>query len=314
MKRNVLLFLSLLPALAGCGPQLFTMRLEMRRPSASGLELDGKSLAVAYVDGGSPLDSAFGQHFCLQLAESLEKDYAGGAQAVRLYRIPATGNERYSTRDSLQRLVMDLDADVVFVSARPQVHSCTASVRTPVTGAASPDSAYTAEAALRMSYRVYIYDSMNAADKPLFFTGDRQASAKIWLRGDEKVEALAARATSAATLIAGPAASRVHALLAPTWKEEAFPIYYYDVYGGHWEEASRHAEACRWKEAVQEWLQCLDTRNLERRSCAAYNLATACFLMGDARLALEWLDRSDKDLKLPTSGKLRARIEERLKR
>jgi hypothetical protein len=49
-----------------------------------------------------------------------------------------------------------------------------------------------------------------------------------------------------------------------------------------------------------------------KRASAEYNIAVACYMLGDFDLALEWLDRSDADNKLPTlSDGLRKRIEAR---
>ena len=49
-----------------------------------------------------------------------------------------------------------------------------------------------------------------------------------------------------------------------------------------------------------------------KRSCAEYNIAIACLMLGDAELAIEWLDRSDADCNLPMSEALRKRISARL--
>jgi hypothetical protein len=59
------------------------------------------------------------------------------------------------------------------------------------------------------------------------------------------------------------------------------------------------------------WMTFLSTNDMLRRSCAEYNIATACYMLGEYDLALEWLDLSDKDNKLPYSDGLRKRITER---
>ena len=59
------------------------------------------------------------------------------------------------------------------------------------------------------------------------------------------------------------------------------------------------------------WLELLETNDLLKRSCAEYNIAVACYMLGDYNLASEWLDLSDKDNLLPLSDALRKRIEAR---
>jgi len=50
---------------------------------------------------------------------------------------------------------------------------------------------------------------------------------------------------------------------------------------------------------------------LMKRACAEYNISVACYMLGDYTLALEWLDLSDKDNKLPISDAMRKRIDAR---
>jgi tetratricopeptide (TPR) repeat protein len=78
-----------------------------------------------------------------------------------------------------------------------------------------------------------------------------------------------------------------------------------------WYKALDRAEAYDWKGAMDMWISLLSTNDMLRRSCAAYNIATACYMLGEYDLAIEWLDQSDKDNKLPYSDVLRKRINER---
>ena len=78
-----------------------------------------------------------------------------------------------------------------------------------------------------------------------------------------------------------------------------------------WYKAMEYADALQWKPAIDIWLELLDTNDLLKRSCAAYNLALATYMLGDYDLALLWLDRSDADNRLPMSETLRKRIDAR---
>lgn len=59
------------------------------------------------------------------------------------------------------------------------------------------------------------------------------------------------------------------------------------------------------------WMQLLSTNDLMKRACAEYNISVACYMLGDYQLAIEWLDLSDKENKLPISDALRKRIDAR---
>ena len=72
------------------------------------------------------------------------------------------------------------------------------------------------------------------------------------------------------------------------------------------------AEQYDWKGAMDIWLEFLSTKDMMKKASAEYNIAVACYMLGEFDLALEWLDRSDADNKLPTlSDGLRKRIEAR---
>ena len=72
------------------------------------------------------------------------------------------------------------------------------------------------------------------------------------------------------------------------------------------------AEQYDWKGAMDIWIELLSSNDMMKRASAEYNIAVACYMLGDLDLASEWLDRSDADNKLPTlSDALRKRIEAR---
>ena len=95
------------------------------------------------------------------------------------------------------------------------------------------------------------------------------------------------------------------------WKYEQYSVVYFD--SPRWFTAMEYADRYYWKDAMNIWMELLDTNDMLKRSCAAYNLALASYMLGDYELASMWLDRSDIDNKLPLSDALRKRIDERKK-
>ena len=94
------------------------------------------------------------------------------------------------------------------------------------------------------------------------------------------------------------------------WKTEAYTLAYFD--NEKWYKALDHAESYNWKKAIDQWITLLDTNDPLRRSCAEFNIAVACYMMGDYALAEQWLDRSDADNKLPNmSDSFRKRLDSR---
>jgi hypothetical protein len=90
------------------------------------------------------------------------------------------------------------------------------------------------------------------------------------------------------------------------WKREQYSLYYFE--SDEWYTALEKAEALQWKAAMDIWMGQLKSGNVLKRACAAYNLSTACYMLGDYNLASEWLDQADKEADLLTSEGLRKRI------
>jgi hypothetical protein len=90
------------------------------------------------------------------------------------------------------------------------------------------------------------------------------------------------------------------------WKREQYSLYYFE--SDEWYTALEKAEALQWKAAMDIWMGQLESGNVLKRACAAYNLSTACYMLGDYNLASEWLDQADKEADLLTSEGLRKRI------
>ncbi len=92
----------------------------------------------------------------------------------------------------------------------------------------------------------------------------------------------------------------------PTWQKESFVFYYFS--SDKWNSAAVYANSYKFKEAMDIWLELVDSKDLYKRSCAEYNIAVACYILGERSLAKQWLDRSDNDYKLAESPSFRKKL------
>lgn len=312
MKRSsILAVLALALGVGACSPQTFTMNLETRQPSLSGFDLGGKSLSVVYLEEAGK-DTVFAKHLATGFAEALEKDYFGGRQAVGVYRMEKQPGADYASRDTLLNLVLDSEDDVIFLFDAPVFQEATLG-EANASSLQSPDSSRVVVARVPYSLRMYAYDSMNKADTVRTFVGNSTLNQVIF--GSEKTtEAQYQRHlwdnTVNVAAQAADAGNRSATKFKPVWKEEAFTFYYYDSTA--WTDAAQAAYDFKWNVAVDKWMSLLNTKNYEKRAYAEYNLAAACFLMGDVELASQWLDQSDKDGKVELSNTLRRKIQAKL--
>ena len=305
MKRSLLsaiAALSALVALQSCDPQAFSMNVEMRYPSSSGMSIDGKSIAVVYLNEDSAKDSVFNECLANGFASAIEKNYFNGAEAVNLYKMPKVVGGVYSNADTLINLIVDTGCDIVFLFDAPEFGNVQIKEqKTSTSGTYYPVS-------VPVAIKLYGFDSLSGSDTVRVWTGTRMLSANMEasLGRQAAADSLWNRIGSSAENL-GEVSART---FAPVWKEETYTFIYYESPEA-WLAAAQYASDYKWNEAMKVWISLLDTNNPMKRSCAEYNIATACFLMGDNELALKWLNSSDEDYPISLSKTLRKRIQAR---
>lgn len=305
MKRSLLsaiAALSALVALQSCDPQAFSMNVEMRYPSSSGMSIDGKSVAVVYLNEDSAKDSVFNECLANGFASAIEKNYFNGAEAVNLYKMPKVVGGVYSNADTLINLIVDTGCDIVFLFDAPEFGNVQIKEqKTSTSGTYYPVS-------VPVAVKLYGFDSLSGSDTVRVWTGTRMLSANMEasLGRQAAADSLWNRIGSSAENL-GEVSART---FAPVWKEETYTFIYYESPEA-WLAAAQYASDYKWNEAMKVWISLLDTNNTMKRSCAEYNIATACFLMGDNELALKWLNSSDEDYPISLSKTLRKRIQTR---
>ena len=78
MKRTSFFGMAIVSALltlASCAPQAFLIKPEMRAASKSGLNFNGKSMAVVYITDDDKRDDTFNSYLASGFATKLEEDY-----------------------------------------------------------------------------------------------------------------------------------------------------------------------------------------------------------------------------------------------
>lgn len=273
MKRiySIIVLFSFL--LVSCGPSRYAVQVEMRYPSKSGLELSGKIVSVVYLAVGNQSADLFTSSLADGFAYALENDYGTGEGSIGVYSIEDMGG-RYSHKDTLVNILMDTGSDVVFLFDKVEFSKVN-------------------EGLQKFSLKLYCFDAMNKDENVYSFAGSSVTDAT----GDD----LQKEAWDAGNTVAGSFKTQ--------WKHEQYSIVYYN--SDKWYDALENAEAYKWKAAMDIWMTLADTGDLLKRSCAEYNIAVACYMLGDYMLASEWLAMSDKDNKLPQSDALRKRIDAR---
>lgn len=258
-----------------CGPQHYTetIQVEVKYPSKSGIELGGRSMGVVYTYTDIPEDSLFSAKLADGFASELEKLYFSGETLLDIYSVRRNPEGSYGQLDTLVRLVLDTNCDVVFL----------------IDCERGDDVEGVTDGSFPLLMQLYAYDSLDPKDGGVrYFKGSMEAVT------DDMAASLGEKAASK---------------FGVNWKRENFSIYYYE--SEDWYEAYVYAAEMKWAEALKRWIALADTNNLEKRSCAEYNAAVACYMLGDLDLAEKWLNMSDADSVRPLSDGLHKRIRAR---
>ena len=267
MRRFLIPFLAIAFMAVSCGPSRHALHLEMRYPSKSGLDLAGKTLSVVCLENENQQANEFNQSMADAFAYALEKDYGTGEGSIGIYMMPSVEGTDYVNRDFMLGLLVDTDADVVFLFDTLKIGQTLSDGSTQFTMA------------------LHSFDGMDKNEQVRTYRG---SSAAVFSDGGAK----------SGTTVASSFKSQ--------WKNEQFSLMYFD--NEKWYTALDRAEAYDWKGAIDVWMTFLTSNDPLRRSCAAYNIATACYMLTDYDLAAEWLDYSDRQNKLTHSDNLRKRI------
>lgn len=273
MRRLYLLFLFAALLVCSCSPSRHAIHVEMRYPSKSGVELAGKIISVVYLTDGDSLADTFNASLAEGFASELEPDYGTGEGSIGIYSLKNTGGN-YSHKDTLVNLLMDTGSDAVFLFDKVGMSKA-------------------GENLTKFTVKLYCFDAMNKAENVYSFAGSKVVDISS---DDFSNEAMKSGETVASSFKS-------------QWKHEQYSVIYYE--NEKWYNALEKAAAYDWKGAMDMWMGFLSTSDLMKRSCAEYNIAVACYMLGDYDLASEWLDLSDHDNQLPLSDALRKRIRSR---
>lgn len=292
-----------------CAPSKYTMHLETRYPSKSGLDLAGKNVSVIYLENGTEFKDGFSASMAESLAYNLEKDYGTGEGSVGVFRMTKSAGGDYASKDTLFNLLMDTGSDLVFLIDTIRFGEMTVGGPSKVSYATVPDSSTVNLGSIPFNLRLYSYDAMNASEEVKNFGGTAIAQPEVYSNGTLSSEQLKAGAYKALPAEGWAAGEMLSKSFVSQWKVEGYSIIYFD--SPKWIAAAEKADQLDWKGAMDIWFELLDSKDVLKRSSAAYNIALSCYMLGDYKLAEEWLDLSDKDSELPLSSALRTRIQER---
>lgn len=293
---------------AACSPQVFPLYLEVRQPSASGLDLSHKSFSIAYMEGK---DSLFDRSAASAMARKLEEDYFGGEEVVGLYKVPAADSV---TLELMHSLVMETEGDVVFLLST-QLGEPGPETNQAVSGARSLDSAYVCPVAVPVVTHLDLYDSMGE-DKLIPFKGSTVLRPLVYNNGvvtDEGLKTLARQAM--AVNESEEVGRRMTRRFLSQWKTESFSFYYFDSFQADvWLEALQYMNEGQFAKAVDIWKELTQRGNAQKRACASYNIAMAFYLMEDYEMSSRWLSYAAKLENLSLAPGLAKRLAARLEK
>lgn len=311
MKKILIAVASSCILALSCAPMKHAVHVEMRHPSKSGIDLAGKDISVVYLESDNENANKFSQGMADGFAYTIEQDYGYPDGSIGIYRMRMSEGGNYASKDSLFNILMDTGVDMVFMFDTVRLGTIVIGGSTRVPSASSPDSAFVCRATLPYTMKLYCFDGMDKAEKVRSFGGTSVAKPDVYSDGKTSGTQLMNKTMKNIDAAGWDAGLLVAESFKSQWKHEQYSIVYYE--NQTWYNALEKAENYDWKGAMDIWMELLDTRDMMKRSCAEFDISVACYMLGDYNLAIQWLDRSDADNKLPISDAMRKRIEQRMK-
>ena len=309
MKPLEVLLLFVAMAATSCGPSRHAVHVEMRYPSKAGIELAGKNISVVYLLNKDKTAADFNSYMADGFAYALEEEYGTGEGSVAIYSMDRSSTGNYAHKDTLFNLLMDTGSDVVFLIDTVSLGALRVDGATRVSSTPSRDSSYISVAHMPFTMKMYSFDAMDKTATVKNYGGSSEAQPLVYSDGRDSSSEQYAKAMSSLPSAAWDVGKEISESFKSEWKHEQYSLTYFD--SENWYDALDKAEAYDWKGAMDIWIELLKTKDLMKRSCAEYNIAVACYMLGDYGLASDWLDLSDADNLLPFSDALRKRIASR---
>lgn len=292
-KLKYIAFAAVAALAVSCGPSTYTMSVDLRSASSSGCDFSGKTVALAYVTGQDTADSLFNAAVAEGLAGGLEADYFNSETVIPLFTLPEIQGADYGAKDTLVSLVMDLEADVVVVVDKPVFGRARKVIRDGVETVSVP-----------FVPTFHVYDSMDKSDTVRTYRGGSYYMVDPAYAGGLQAAEFNIK-DYFTTDMAEEVGKKFSAGFAPQWEKQSYTFYYY--YTDDWIEASSMLVDCRFREAMEKYLELVDKGAGDRRASAAYDMALCCFLLKEYDTALSWLDYADLNCELGLTSWLRQR-------
>lgn len=311
MKAKMIIAAAAAMLLAACSPETYSIYLDVRQPSASGIDLGRKSMAIVYMDGPQKVDSLLSATSAAAFAGALEKDYFDGEEAIGMYAYPVTDTV---TVETMRSLIMDTGEDVVFL-LKSAVDQPVKFSNIPYQKATHPDSAYVCKADVPVRVNLYVYDSMGQ-DTVRVFSGKTSAPAAVFNSGIAPQEVLEDQLKARVPGIAGEAVgNRISTRFTAGWATESFGFYWFDDFDAEqWFAAIMKAQEGKFTDAINGFARFATGKNKFKAAHACYDIALCFFLLGDMDLSMKWLDEADKLENVSKTGSLRRRIINKLQK
>lgn len=292
-KNSLFYILCALLALSlhSCVPQIHYLNVDVRRNAVADIPQDGTS-AVFSVIGSNDQDSIRLTNVAIGLAEKLEEDRNLEKGSLSVWSLPegefvgfpagAGQNLRVQSLAYLNSLSARSGANTLYfvdnLTYLPYISQNNNSY--------AQESGYNVVVPFKVDMNIY-----DASRDSVIYSTMMQDS--LYLNVDSSISPREMGSAIAKYL---PAISKkIGSILGkdvtPQWVTQQRMLITYDD-APEWEEAYELAADFRWTEAIDKWMEVVESRNPKKSAFAAYNIAIGCEMVERFDLALKWLDYS----------------------
>lgn len=287
LKTKIILYIAFfIILLQGCMPQAYYLNIDEQSNNKPIIPNNITDITIFPVTSSNFNDSTIIVMAALGVAEKFEKDRLLPKESIKVYTLPKSefveaNKEELNSKDYALSLMAKTGAEnqiylqnLKFGKYTVQELEITKSL-----------GIYNLVIPYWISITIY-----NPAKDSILYTENINGNINLQVDGENlKSKELNRNLLSYLPDIAKTIGEQLATILSPQWETKEIVLITYPE-DKNWDKAVQLAEEFKFEQAINIWMQLSQTQNIKKSAYAAYNIALACQILENYKLAQDWIN------------------------
>ena len=305
MKRLTIVISVLLLAVA-CSPIPYYIAVDVKNNPKYDIDITGRNIAIVTVNDLGDRDSALVSEVGMGIAEKIESDKNLEKGTVPVFSVvsPYTKIEEPGTLDMI---AVQTSTDLIIAIDSLKVGEYDISDADKDNKVYSNGTFYNSTSViLPVKFKLSVYDFNSLSFVMKECVDDSLLWTMLSSEGPTTVVKATAKANSTLPRVFKEMGNDFASRFSGQWDSEERMVVSYD--NEKWNRAYSLAANFKWYEAMNIWLELVQSSDPVKSACAAYNVAVASEMLEQYDIALEWLDIAKEKYYFREIGELKEKI------